>query len=851
LTRAHRSGRFGTVARVLLLLLVAGCGALGQTDNASPLERADRGDYAGAARALEDLVEDGIDVSPPAVEALYFSWIRQGEYEHALERFEELTEANVDSGPLRLAAARANTVTGNYERALEHVEQILTSADVGVPAMYEKAVLLATTGRLDESNDIYTELIDRFLDGIITAPNQLIYVARSMWAMDYIEDAHDVFRFIVEQNPRDKASLVAWGDMLAAKYQNPDSLSSYEDALAIDPNMPEANLGIAALLAQENLERSELALEAAFDVNPNYPEAHLLLARQRIISEQYDDADQETERALEVNPRLAPALALRATTSFLRGDAVQFESYVQQVLAANPSYGEMYRILAEQSVMVRLYEQAVEFAREAIRLNPRDWDAYSLLGINLLRIGEEEAGKAALEEAYENDRYNIWTVNTLTLLDSFEDFDRLETSHFKIMLHKEERAALAPYVTALLEEAYETLSSKYRFEPEWPITFEMFPSHDDFAVRTLGLPGLGALGVSFGKVVVMDSPSARPPGEFNWGGTLWHEFAHVITLQITDHKVPRWFSEGLSVFEEKRARPGWGEDLQPDFLAAIRDDQFLPIGDLNKGFVRPSFPGQIQLSYYQASLVCDYIEEMFGFEAILDMLALYKDNRGTDEVFENALGVSLSQFDREFNSWLDMKTTLIDVEAFRTRTQAGYEALSEGDLPTAIEELSVAVNIFPEYSGEQNPYLGLAEAYEMDGNPTAAIETLERLTAYSEYGYQSLLDLARLKVDTGDTEGAAEALGLSMYISPIELEGHREYGQVLLENDNFLEAAREYEVLLALNTPDLATTYYQLASAQYGAGLLPEARRNILESLKIAPSFEEAQELLLQIVRSD
>ena len=30
-------------------------------------------------------------------------------------------------------------------------------------------------------------------------------------------------------------------------------------------------------------------------------------------------------------------------------------------------------------------------------------------------------------------------------------------------------------------------------------------------------PGLGALGVCFGRGVVMDSPSARPKGTFNWG----------------------------------------------------------------------------------------------------------------------------------------------------------------------------------------------------------------------------------------------------------------------------------------------------------------------------------------------
>ena len=69
---------------------------------------------------------------------------------------------------------------------------------------------------------------------------------------------------------------------------------------------------------------------------------------------------------------------------------------------------------------------------------------------------------------------------------------------------------------------------------------------------------LGALGACFGRVVTLDSPKAREPGTFNWGETLWHEMAHVITLQLSGNRLPRWLSEGTSVFEERRARARMG-----------------------------------------------------------------------------------------------------------------------------------------------------------------------------------------------------------------------------------------------------------------------------------------------------
>ena len=87
------------------------------------------------------------------------------------------------------------------------------------------------------------------------------------------------------------------------------------------------------------------------------------------------------------------------------------------------------------------------------------------------------------------------------------------------------------------------------------------------------MPGLGALGVTFGEVVAMDSPSARQPGDFNWGATLWHEMSHVFILTATNHRVPRWFTEGLAVHEEGERSPEWRNRVTPEVKMCIRDSQ--------------------------------------------------------------------------------------------------------------------------------------------------------------------------------------------------------------------------------------------------------------------------------------
>ena len=121
-----------------------------------------------------------------------------------------------------------------------------------------------------------------------------------------------------------------------------------------------------------------------------------------------------------------------------------------------------------------------------------------LLGLNQLRIGAIEEGRRNLEASFEGDPYNVWIKNTLDLLDTFTKYQETKTPHFALIVDGKESELLAPYLGELAEEAYDALAERYRFRPPAPIRLEVYRSHGDFSVRTVGLAGLGALGVSFG-----------------------------------------------------------------------------------------------------------------------------------------------------------------------------------------------------------------------------------------------------------------------------------------------------------------------------------------------------------------
>jgi hypothetical protein len=181
-----------------------------------------------------------------------------------------------------------------------------------------------------------------------------------------------------------------------------------------------------------------------------------------------------------------------------------------------------------------------------------------------------DSARASLEAAFKGDPYDVWVKNTLDLLDATSGYRTERTPRFVFVADSTESALLALYLGELLEDAYDRLAARYGYRPPTPVRFEIYRRHADFSVRTVGLTGLGALGVSFGPVLAMDAPSARDVGEFHWGAVAWHELAHTFTLGATDNRIPRWLSEGLSVAEERRARPGWGDGPTPEFLAAYK-----------------------------------------------------------------------------------------------------------------------------------------------------------------------------------------------------------------------------------------------------------------------------------------
>lgn len=648
------------------------------------------------------------------------------------------------------------------------------------------------------------------------------------------------------------------GDLFLEKYNAPDARASIEGILRRAPNDAKALLALARVESFEGKGSPMATAQRSIASDPRYADALAFVAQMHLDAESYDSARVYAQRAIDADTSSTAGWTVVGSMAFLNGDSATYRNAVAAVIAAQPAPAEFYAALAEASVRQRRYTEAVMLARRAIGYDSLYVPAYGVLGTNQLRTGQMESGRAAIERAFALDPFNLWHKNTLDLLDKMASFRTIDRGRFRVVAPAEEADLLALYIMPLLEQAYDSLAVRYGYKPPTPVRLEFYRYHADFSVRTVGLAGLGALGVSFGSLLAMDSPNGREQGQFNWGSTAWHELTHAFTLGASDHRVPRWLSEGLSVLEERRVGRGWGADATVSYLVAMTTGKLRPVSQLNDGFLRPRFPEETQFSYYQASLFCEMVEASRGAAALPAMLRAYRDGMDTPAVFAKVLGKSPLQIDAEFDAYTQRKfaRALAAVRGSSPGDSSGgafvatmREAAMQmtRDRAAARVLLERAQALFPEYGGDDGPAGYLAELARATNDTVRALTLLEQVTSRNETAWEANMMEADLREARGDRAGALRALDRLNWIWPYDAAVHARTATLAAVQGDRARAVLERRAIVAMAPTDLLDARYELARALRDAGDLAAARRELLQVLEEAPSFEKAQALLLEL----
>jgi Tfp pilus assembly protein PilF len=768
--------------------------------------------------------------------------LRAGEYETALR---QLGPAKAE--PARaVLASRALVALGRYDEARRTLEDTLEVAPDALPARDALMRLYALVGDkaalaalLDRS---YADWNGGRVDG--RRADDLIAIGTAARLDGNWKDANDVLRDAVRAAPRDTRANLDWGWMFLEKHAASEAGSSFRAVLALDPEDPDAHVGLArvALVERYDAAAARLELERALRVNPRHAGALALRAELALDREDFAGAAADVALLRKTNPLDGGAAGVAAASALLLDDRAGYARERDHHLAAHAHDGQLFAFVAEALERQRRYEEARAVAEEGVAADANNARCLSVLATTLLRLGDEARGLETLRRAWKIDPYDARTFN---LLDLFEKviparYTMLSTAHLRFRVEPSARPAVEAIVAPFLEDTYARYVARYGVEPKGPVTFELYGEPANFGVRTVGLPGIGVSGVCFGRVITSLAPTDHA---FNWGMVLAHELAHVFAIELSRSRVPRWFTEGLSEVETMRLRPEWARHDDVVLWGAWRRGELPALVDLSNAFVDARDAESATRAYAHAALAVDFLERRFGFAKLREALVAWGRGERGPGVLERLAGMSAAELERAFRADLAKRWARYDAQYLPSQTlvrprdeaarqaaaaprdpgaeaRLGLAALAAGDRSAARAALARARALHSTEDAAQAATFFLAGELALGAQDAAAAAAafggvLALGPAFDGYDVRVRLALAELhENDLGATE---TNLRRAAAFDDSRVEPHALLAELFAQHGREADRATELEAALALE-PQNATRAKELVLASARAG---------------------------------
>ena len=691
-------------------------------------------------------------------------------------------------------------------------------------------------------------------------------------------DARQVLEVFYDQAKRSMPQAaephIAAGELALVKGDFELAASSFQEAIKRNSERPDAVLGLSQAFHQSDRDRANALLGQVLEKWPRHVPSLLELAERQIDGELYEDAKATIEKIHDINPEYPQAWALLAVIANLQGNDPQYQFLRTLALGWWAKDPEVDHLIGRKLSQHYRFTEGAALQRNVLELKPDHTAAKLQLSQDLLRLGREEEGWKLVNESLEQDGYSVLAHNLVALQKELARFTSIENEDFIVRMDAEEAAVYGDQVLQLLENARTVLCEKYHHQLRGPVIVEIFPRQADFAIRTFGMPGgEGFLGVCFGSVITANSPASQGDSPSNWASVLWHEFCHVVTLQKTNNRMPRWLSEGISVYEERQRRRGWGQTMTPRYRQMILGGELTPVSQLSNAFLKPPSPMHLQFAYYESSMVVEYLIEKYGLAPLVRVLNELGEGMPINDALARTAG-SIEALDRGFAAYAKQRAEALAPKADWSEMPPEVEEDAElrdqwlADHPDSLaarrQEVQRRLNAkrwkeaeaallelaewFPEESGAGGVRSSLARVYRELNDAASEKKVLRELLELQGDALSAGMRLLELSEAEQDWETACWAGERVCEINPLQRGLQRRLAAAAQAAGKAEVAIAALSALLTLGPADPAATHYQLATALTDVGDSATAKRQVLKALEEAPRYLAAQKLLLELV---
>jgi cellulose synthase operon protein C len=573
------------------------------------------------------------------------------------------------------------------------------------------------------------------------------------------------------------------------------ALNELSQALTGNPHNTAA-LNLAGKIAVDNYSfaGAEQQIAAIRDVDADSIDADLLEGRNLLQQRRPEEALAPLNEVLARRPNDIEAIGLLAGAQALLLHDDVTAKLLAQADAIQPHSPVAYFEVAEQLSAMRQYPRSAAMYKIAVLRAP--WWSAARNGLGLLETqsGDEKTARVVLEAAHAVDPFNVRAVNYLKLLDKMDGFATKESAHFIVSYDPVSDPVIPEYFSDYLESIYPIVTGDFKYEPKVKTLIEVFPTHDDFSVRTTGAPWLATVGASTGRVIALDAPREGGGGAYNWSRVVRHEFTHTVTLGATDNRIAHWFTEGLAVWEE-HAPLQW--EWVPMLQDAVQKGTLFRLENLTWAFVRPQQPSDRQLAYAESFWICTYIEQKYGHGAILKLLDEFRLGHDLDTAFTAAVHEDAGKFYVEFSAWAAVQ---VAGWGYDEKTAARYkELVKAADVLIHQEDYAAAALNWEQIAKlrpmDLLPHERLMGLYLQLKDWNKAIGQLEMLSQVELRDNRYCKVLARLYERVGNLDLACQRALKAVYINPYDMPAHELLAGLDDKAGNAAGAARERRVI--------------------------------------------------------
>jgi len=210
----------------------------------------------------------------------------------------------------------------------------------------------------------------------------------------------------------------------------------FRQATSLDPNLGVAFSGLAEAFyfslvyghsdaPEHDREEALVAARTAVELDGEDAVAHCTLGRIYYVRREHDLAIAELQTALELNPSLAWAhygVGAALVFSGRAREALPFLQSAMKLSPRDPNMGSFLVRMADAHLFMRDYDEAIAWAKKALRQSGFQWSRYAVLVSALGHLGRlEEASRALQELRMRRSDFSIDFVQATHLIADTDD----------------------------------------------------------------------------------------------------------------------------------------------------------------------------------------------------------------------------------------------------------------------------------------------------------------------------------------------------------------------------------------------------------------------------------------------